>query len=75
MEATVPAVVQHREDWPGNPGWWRWGFPIALKLTRENVDAMSGSEEWRYYTCSSMGQARRWCGEDRAEWLKSYPNG
>jgi hypothetical protein len=69
---TVPAVLQIMEDDPSSPGWWRYGLPHAVRATAQDLEHWTRCSEFRFYTCSSMTQARRWCGEDRAAWRADH---
>ena len=71
-QQTIPTVYQHIEDWPGNPGWWRYSKPVVVRATPEQLDRWSGSSDCRYYACMTMAAARRACGYDRAEWRQAY---
>jgi hypothetical protein len=70
--ATIPAVLRVMEDWPGNPGWWRYGQPRVVRATQADLDRWSCSSSYAFYTCSTMSQARRWCGQDRADWRRAH---
>jgi len=71
-QQTTPAVFQSIEDWPGNPGWWRYSKPRVVRATPEQLERWDTSFDHRYYICRSMASARHSCGQDRAEWRRKY---
>ena len=72
MAQTYPVVFQAREDYPGNPGWWRYSRPIARRASVAQLDRWFASEEYRYTAWHSMAAARRDAGRQQAEWRASY---
>lgn len=65
--ALIHAIVQYQEDWPGNPGWWRWGRPRLELLTNDELDRLANNTSAQYSTVSSH-VAERWLAQDQADW-------
>jgi hypothetical protein len=63
---TVSIVIQHREDHPGNPGWWRFSRPRH----QVRAEAPRIREETRWWYGSEEDAAAA-----TAEWDAKYPQG
>jgi hypothetical protein len=63
---TASIVIQHQEDHPRNPGWWRFSRPRCEVCDQ----APPISERQRWYYGSPADAAR-----DAAEWDRCHPRG
>jgi len=60
---SVSIIIQCREDWPGNPGWWRYSRP--RHEVRSHPPEIRGDRRWWYGDAAAAERAA-------AEWDQSY---
>lgn len=56
---TVSIIIQHQEDSPRNPGWWRFSRPVHMVL--DEPPEIRETIRWWYGTAADAAQAQ-------AEW-------
>jgi hypothetical protein len=59
-------IIQRQEDWPSNPGWWRYSRPEHQVVAV--VPPISESRRWRYGSVEAAVQ-------DQIEWDREHPRG
>lgn len=59
-------IIQHQEDHPHNPGWWRFGRPVHRIVSE--LPEISNDVRWTY---GSAEQA----ADEQARWDAANPNG
>lgn len=62
----VSIVIQRQEDWPGNPGWWRFSRP--RHEVRDQAPKISEHHRWWYGDAQQAANAA-------AEWDADHPRG
>ena len=61
-------VIQRQEEWPGNPGWWRYSRPVLRHMSLAEMPELTDSIKFQYV--SGCREARRL----QKEWDKKYPS-
>ena len=59
----VSIIIQYPEDWPGNPGWWRFSRP--RHEMRDQAPEISENYRWHY---GSEAEA----SEEAADWDRTH---
>jgi hypothetical protein len=68
--AKQAVLIQYQENWPGNPGWWRWSRPVLRHIKDTDLEEVSSSS-MQFKFCFTCQQAR----EEQKKWDRKYPNG
>ena len=66
--AKQAVLVQYQQDWPGNPGWWRYSRPVLRHMHVAELPDVTDSVRVQYV--SGCREARRL----QKEWDKKYPD-
>ena len=63
---SVSIIIQRQEDWPGNPGWWRYSRPVHRQMPQP--PEIREETRWWYGDAAEAARAA-------AEWDAAHPRG